>query len=66
MKCAFASLSLPALPLHQILTPTFPKPNNNAHNDTTVDYRNNRAAYVEAYWSLVNWQFANEQLAKAP
>jgi superoxide dismutase, Fe-Mn family len=31
-----------------------------------IDYRNNRAAYVEAFWSLVNWDFANEQLLKAP
>ncbi len=31
-----------------------------------IDYRNNRAGYVEAFWSLVNWDFANAQLAKAP
>ena len=27
-----------------------------------IDYRNNRAAYVEAFWKLVNWQFAEQNL----
>ena len=27
-----------------------------------IDYRNARAKYVEAYWSLVNWEFANQNL----
>lgn len=27
-----------------------------------VDYRNARAKYVEAFWSLVNWDFATSQL----
>jgi superoxide dismutase len=22
-----------------------------------IDYRNDRAKYVEAFWNLVNWQF---------
>ncbi len=26
-----------------------------------IDYRNARAKYVEAYWNLVNWDFANSQ-----
>jgi Fe-Mn family superoxide dismutase len=29
-----------------------------------VDYRNARANYVAAWWSLVNWDFANENLAR--
>lgn len=28
-----------------------------------VDYRNARATYVEAWWKLVNWDFANQNLA---
>jgi Fe-Mn family superoxide dismutase len=28
-----------------------------------VDYRNARAKYVEEFWKLVNWDFANKQLA---
>lgn len=28
-----------------------------------VDYRNARAKYVEAFWNLVNWAFANQNLA---
>ena len=28
-----------------------------------VDYRNDRAAYVKAWWSLVSWSFANANLA---
>lgn len=27
-----------------------------------VDYRNDRAAYVTAWWNLVNWDFANANL----
>ncbi len=27
-----------------------------------VDYRNARAKYVEAYWNLVNWEFASKNL----
>jgi Fe-Mn family superoxide dismutase len=27
-----------------------------------IDYRNARAKYVEAWWSLVNWEFANANL----
>ena len=27
-----------------------------------IDYRNARARYVEAWWNLVNWEFANENL----
>jgi len=27
-----------------------------------VDYRNARPQYIEAYWNLVNWEFANRNL----
>jgi len=27
-----------------------------------IDYRNERPKYVEAFWSLVNWEFANSNL----
>jgi superoxide dismutase, Fe-Mn family len=27
-----------------------------------IDYRNNRAAYVEAFWTLVNWTFVEQNL----
>jgi len=27
-----------------------------------IDYRNNRANYIESWWKLVNWQFAEKQL----
>ncbi|MEM7180906.1 MAG: Fe-Mn family superoxide dismutase [Spirochaetota bacterium] len=27
-----------------------------------VDYRNSRPKYIEAFWSLVNWKFAEENL----
>lgn len=27
-----------------------------------IDYRNARAKYVDAWWSLVNWEFANQNL----
>ncbi len=28
-----------------------------------IDYRNARPQYVEAFWNLVNWDFASQQLA---
>jgi len=28
-----------------------------------IDYRNARAKYIEEFWKLVNWDFANQQLA---
>jgi len=28
-----------------------------------IDYRNNRAAYVEGFWKIINWQFAQRQFA---
>ena len=28
-----------------------------------IDYRNARPKYVEAFWSLVNWDYVNKQLA---
>jgi Fe-Mn family superoxide dismutase len=27
-----------------------------------IDYRNNRAGYVEAFWNLVNWDFVEQNL----
>ncbi|KAL8427979.1 hypothetical protein Efla_004237 [Eimeria flavescens] len=30
-----------------------------------IDRRNDRASYIKAWWSLVNWDFANENLKKA-
>lgn len=27
-----------------------------------IDYRNARPKYIEAFWNLVNWQFANDNL----
>lgn len=30
-----------------------------------IDYRNDRAAYVKAWWNLVNWDFANKNLKEA-
>jgi len=29
-----------------------------------IDYRNARPKYLEGFWSLVNWEFANENFAK--
>jgi len=29
-----------------------------------IDYRNARPKYLEAFWALVNWEFANANLAK--
>lgn len=28
-----------------------------------IDYRNARAKYVEAWWNVVNWEFANQNLS---
>lgn len=28
-----------------------------------IDYRNARAKYIESWWNLVNWDFANQNLA---
>lgn len=28
-----------------------------------IDYRNSRPAYMEAFWSLVNWDFVNQNFA---
>ena len=28
-----------------------------------IDYRNARPAYIDAFWALVNWDFANQNLA---
>lgn len=30
-----------------------------------IDRRNDRASYIKAWWSVVNWDFANENLEKA-
>jgi Fe-Mn family superoxide dismutase len=30
-----------------------------------IDYRNERAKFVTSFWGLVNWDFVNQQLAKA-
>lgn len=30
-----------------------------------IDYRNARAKYLEAFWNVVNWDFANENLKQA-
>ena len=27
-----------------------------------IDYRNQRAKYIESFWKLVNWEFVNQQL----
>jgi Fe-Mn family superoxide dismutase len=29
-----------------------------------IDYRNQRAKYMEAYWNLVNWNFVEKQIQK--
>ena len=31
-----------------------------------VDYRNARAKYVEAWWNVINWEFANHNLKNPP
>jgi Fe-Mn family superoxide dismutase len=31
-----------------------------------IDYRNARAKYVEAWWNVINWDFANENLKNHP
>ena len=31
-----------------------------------IDYRNARAKYVEAWWNVINWEFANENLKTLP
>nr|AZL94546.1 superoxide dismutase [Nephromyces sp. MMRI] len=28
-----------------------------------IDYRNNRAAYIDAWWNCINWNFANTNLS---
>jgi len=28
-----------------------------------IDYRNDRASYVDRYWNLVNWEFAEHNLS---
>jgi Fe-Mn family superoxide dismutase len=28
-----------------------------------IDQRNARAKYIEAWWSVINWEFANKNLA---
>jgi len=30
-----------------------------------VDYRNDRPKYVQSFWELVNWDFANENITKS-
>jgi superoxide dismutase, Fe-Mn family len=30
-----------------------------------IDYRNNRPKYIENFWNLVNWEFANQNLSKS-
>ena len=30
-----------------------------------IDYRNNRAAYLEAFWKIINWKFVEDQCAAA-
>lgn len=30
-----------------------------------IDYRNNRAAYTEAFWKIINWKFVDDQYASA-
>jgi Fe-Mn family superoxide dismutase len=28
-----------------------------------IDYRNDRARYLDAFWNIVNWKFVEENLA---
>jgi len=30
-----------------------------------IDYRNARVKYLDAWWNVINWKFANENLAKS-
>jgi Fe-Mn family superoxide dismutase len=30
-----------------------------------IDYKNERAKFVEAFWSIVNWDSINKRLAEA-
>jgi Fe-Mn family superoxide dismutase len=30
-----------------------------------IDYRNNRAAYLDAFWKIINWRFVEKQCASA-
>ncbi len=29
-----------------------------------IDYRNDRARYIDAFWNIVNWRFAEENIAR--
>lgn len=29
-----------------------------------VDYRNNRASYIDSWWKVINWEWANKKLAE--
>ena len=30
-----------------------------------IDYRNARAKYLEAFWNLVNWEFADQNFVRS-